>query len=258
MSDLTDYVSSMELDDPMPGLKEAMGEAFVANKVAGGGTVDVTPGKEEAFVDAGSTVSFAANVSGQNRQDVLNSTLLAQLAANKQYNRQKQPERWYEEYATVLGKVGWVIQDFRFVKYKSSGNSLEIDKAVINILAAALAGKKTGVIQETLDALKALPEKDGRLVLFNRMASSRDTGNFQISLATETNGALAMTIGAFHFTSSQSTTQFLFANYSASSTDLFQGAQTVTLNEQIYGTVRGAILAKLGTNAVDAIAAIEI
>lgn len=257
MSDLTDFVSSLQLDDPMPLLKEAMGEDFVARKVAGGGSTAATE-KEEAFVDLGSTVSFAANVSGQNRQDALNSTLLAQLVANKAFNRQKQPEKWYDEYAKVLGKIGWVLQDFRFVKYKSSGDSLEVDKAVINILSAALSGNKAGIIKETLDALKALPQKDGRLVLFNRMASDKDTGNFQIGLGTETNGALALTIGAFHFKSSQSSTQFLFANYSASRIELFHGAQTITLNEQIYGRARAAIAEKLGRSVDDYLAGIDL
>lgn len=47
----------------------------------------VSDGKAQGLVDNGSLVSFASNVMGQKKQDVLYSTLLAQLAANKKYDR---------------------------------------------------------------------------------------------------------------------------------------------------------------------------
>ena len=50
--------------------------------------------KEQGFVDVGSLVSFTKKISGVYKSDVLNSTLLAQLAADKICNRNK--DKWYE------------------------------------------------------------------------------------------------------------------------------------------------------------------
>lgn len=66
--------------------------------------VMLADGDEAAYVDAGSLVSFVAGVSGQHKSDALNSTLLAQLAANKKFDREKQTVEWYDFYKNRLGK----------------------------------------------------------------------------------------------------------------------------------------------------------
>jgi hypothetical protein len=61
-------------------------------------------------VDAASLVTFIDGVSGQQNEDVLNSTLLAQLAANRKHHRERDTPGWYDFYCTVLEQVGWVSQ----------------------------------------------------------------------------------------------------------------------------------------------------
>ena len=56
--------------------------------------VTLPDGKAQALVDAGSLVSFTSNLKGQQKEDVLNSSLLAQLAANKRYDRFNDSENW--------------------------------------------------------------------------------------------------------------------------------------------------------------------
>ena len=50
--------------------------------------------KAQGLVGAGSLVSFTRELSGQNKEDVLNSTLFAQLAATKKYDRCKDTKQW--------------------------------------------------------------------------------------------------------------------------------------------------------------------
>lgn len=45
----------------------------------------------------------------------MNSTLLAQLAANKKFDRETDTANWYSEYANVLETVGWVVTSFGWV-----------------------------------------------------------------------------------------------------------------------------------------------
>src|SRR5262245_44005572 len=62
----------------------------------------ITDRAQGAYVAEGSTVSFVAGVSAQHQADILNSTLLAQLAANKKYDREVATREWYDFYKTVL------------------------------------------------------------------------------------------------------------------------------------------------------------
>ncbi len=214
--------------------------------------------KPAAFVNGGSVVAFVADVSGQNRQDVLNSTLLAQLAADKQFNRETNVMDWYNYYSTVLGKVGWVTQGFNWQKYSSQEMSFTMDKAVLEIAAAALTGQEELVVTAALDAMKNLPEKDGRLTLFNHSASSDTEGNFQISVCTETNGAVAMKTMAFYYNTEQQSTDVLFFNFSSNSTTLNQATVVQSLNSDVYGQVRNSVLTKLGQNAQNFVLDLDI
>lgn len=209
------------------------------------------------YVDCGATVSFVAGVSGQNQSDVLNSTLLAQLAADKKYDRWSDPEGWFKFYVQVLGKVGWVIQNFNFTEYTTSGLTFTIDKVVVEILKSIVAEDELAIINETLDALKALSD-DKKFVLFESRSRKLEKGNFQVSTVKETDNLVAMKIGAFHFSSAQSATKFLWFGYKSSSTNLFKGAQTITLNGDIYSQVRDTVIQKLGNNAKIFIADLDI
>lgn len=214
--------------------------------------------KPSAFVDGGSVVAFTAGVSGQNREDVLNSTLLAQLAADKQFNRETKVMDWYAFYSTVLGKVGWVTQGYNWQKYTSQQMSFTMDKAVLEIAEAALTGQEELVVAAALDALSKLPQEDGRLKLFNHSASSDKEGNFQITACTETDGAVAMKTMAFYYNAAQQSTDVLFFNFSSESTTLNQSTVAQTLNAGVYAQVRAAVLTKLGKNAQDFVLDLDI
>ena len=104
-------------------------------------TVTLSDGKKQGLVDAGSLVSFTANLTGQQKQDVLYSTLLAQLAANKKYSRFNDTKQWYEFYNNVLEKVGWVMQNYHFDEYKSHQADFKISQVTLELLSAFVGGE---------------------------------------------------------------------------------------------------------------------
>lgn len=222
------------------------------------GAVKPADDQPEGFVADGSLVSFVSEVTSQAREDVLNSTLLAQLAANKKYDRWKDTENWYKFYSNVLENVGWVIQSFQFSEYDAHGGTFEVDKVVLEILTAIVSQNEIAVVSETMSALKKLGDGDGPMVLFSTASSALTSGNFQISAVSQTNGATAMGLGAFYFTSTQSTTKILWFQYDSSDTHLFKAGQTITLNEEIYKKVRQSVIDKLGSNAVSFVADLDI
>ncbi|MEM7036896.1 MAG: hypothetical protein AAF570_07955 [Bacteroidota bacterium] len=204
-----------------------------------------------AKVVGGSAVSFLPGVPAAQQQDVLNSTLLAQLAANKKYDREKQTVQWYQYYQQVLGNLGWVIQSFSFNSFNTGNLSFTVDKAILGILMAALSGNELAVLTSTIKALGNLSAKNKRAIqIFENSGSQGAGGNFQMSQATlDGNQNVSMSIGANHFKSNKHVTNFLFFKFKSKDIDLYAGNQRAILNDQIYSTVRSAVIAKLGANA---------
>ncbi|TMV45113.1 hypothetical protein FE783_30090 [Paenibacillus mesophilus] len=211
-----------------------------------------------ANITAGSVISFVSGVSGQNRQDVLDSTLFAQFAANASANRETDAQTWYSTYLNTLGALAWTSQGFDFQLYGVSSSSFQLDDVVLDIVKAAFTADEYAVVRSSIDALKKLKDDDGRIKLFGHNAVGSNAGNFQIGAVTETNGALAMhTLGAY-FSSSDTQTDFLFAHYKSSSTTIYKGVQSMTLNESLYANVRDAVQKRLGKNIEDFIANVPL
>lgn len=233
LSQRLDFIESLELPAFPRGIrKEGLSE-----------------GKPSAFVVDGSLMSFVANISPQHQQDVLNSTLLAQLAANQKFNRETQTMEWYDFYHTVLENVGWVLQGFDFDKFNASGSTFSVDKVVLDIIAAIATGDEVAILDTTIKAMKSLSNDDNKIVLFETSSHSLTQGNFQLGIATDIGGVVALHLGAFHFHTTQNVTRVLFFGFSSSDTEFNKSVQTISLDQQIYNQVRAAIVQKLGDKA---------
>lgn len=221
---------------------------------------EVDPNKPSANVVASSTVSFVAGVSKQHREDVLNSTLLADLAASKKFNREDDIENWYQFYGTVLENVGWVVSDFNFDRFQASGSTFTVDKVVLDLIQSIATEDEISVITSTINALKALDDGDGRLVLYETQTHSDNKGNFRANAVSESDSdhIAVMKIGAYHFSCQDRVTRILWFSFPNSRTEFYQGAQTVNLDDGVYAQVRQAIKAKLGNNAVDFVKDLDI
>ena len=219
-----------------------------------GGTSDSTPstapavsdGKAQGFVDNGSLVSFASNVTGQNKQDVLYSTLLAQRAANKKYDRFNDTENWYRFYTDVMGKVGWVLQGFQFDEYKSSQKDFKISQITLELLSALIGpeAELMTVVKATIDNLAKSAEG---VTLFGSSSASEKHGNFQIIPCTvDKNNQVNVAFIGGYFTASQSSKNYFFFTYSKQDIHLFTSSQVFTLNQDLYAVVRESVIKKLG------------
>jgi hypothetical protein len=242
--DRLSFVSSLELPDAHHHARIGL-----AATPAPAPAPTIKDGEQSTFIAGGSVVSFASGVSGQNQKDVLNSTLLAQLACDKMYDREKQITDWYKRYHSILENVGWVIQGFDFSEYKAAGDKFEADKAILEILAAVVSQNELLIIKSAIEAAKSLPTTDGRITLFDRFSSSGGAGSFQIGLATEEKNVVAMKLGAFLFSTKTNETRVLWFKFSKKDSSLSKSTQTVTLNSEVYAQVRDTVQQKLGEMA---------
>ena len=232
-SQIVQYVRDLEVKQTDPRSRQERSTLF-------------SQGKAQGFTDAGSLVSFTENLQDQDVADVLNSTLLAQLAADHKFNRQEQIDDWNKFYIDVLQHVGWVIQSLDFKEYKSPSSKFALNDVVLQLLATIANKSELVVMESAMKTLKNLPSSDGRVVVFNTESYKNRIGNFQIlPCDKDSSGQIVLGVGAFHFTSKVDVTRFLFWEFDSSAVDLFYGIQSITLDEQIYAKVRDEVAEKV-------------
>jgi hypothetical protein len=245
------YVRELELLEPKESFPMERGEL----ESAGAKMID---GAEQSFVNAKSLISFVSAVSEQRRNDVLNSVLLAQLAANKKFPGDEQTIDWYKEFVRVLNNLGWAIEAAEFSNFTSAGTVFEVENAIIDILTVAFGSAFIPIILKTLSAIKGLSDGNGRITAFEKNTHSLSKGAFQIGLANETNGSVSLDIGTFLLTSSNEIKRILFFKSTEDKTSLDYCSRKGVLNDDVYATIRDAVETKLGTKATDFIAEIDL
>ncbi|MBO0935829.1 hypothetical protein J2I47_04645 [Fibrella sp. HMF5335] len=250
----------MEAHDPVTYVKnlsvQDAREAFPQER--SGQSPDMVEGIEQSFLNAKSLVSFVSDVNGQRRSDVLNSVLLAQLAANKKFPDENQLVDWYKTFVNVLMNLGWAIQGAEFATFEANDTVFEAENAIISILSAAFGGSFMVVITKTLDAIKGLSDSNGKITVFEKNTHSLSKGAFQIGLVSEANGALSLQIGTFLVTSTNEIKKILFFKSTKDTTQLTYCSRTGTLNEDMYATIRTQVQDKLGSKMTEFIAEIEL
>jgi len=214
--------------------------------------------KAQSFFSEKSIVSFASEVHEQTRNDILNATLLAQLAANNLQPDHSKLIEWYTAFIDVLSKTGWIIEGGDVQLYHSESELIEVEKIVIDILTSAFGAGYISIIQNTLDAIKKLNHRDQKLKAFERNVSKVSKGCFQITLATETDGLVSMRIGTFMLNSVNKITSVLFFKTSKDKTTLEYLSKNATFNGELYSQIREKVTEKLGQHLLNSIAEINI
>ena len=94
-------------------------------------TVDNT---KQGFVNLGSLQSFTRYLSAQEKEDVLDSILLAQLTASHMYDRDTEYTEWYKIYVKVLIKLGWMVDTYQFFQYNPPDKTINLSEATLTLL----------------------------------------------------------------------------------------------------------------------------
>lgn len=233
---LPDYVASLELHGSVPQPAAASASAVVAGA---------------------SVVSFVAGVSQQNREDVLNSTLLMQLAANKAFNQATQRDQWFRFYTNGLQRLGWTVGGSALEEYQTHGQSFTLDEVALDIITDLSGGSEFApVAQRSLDALR---HQSQPLRLFEHCSSSGNVGTFQVLPCIQTpDGGVAMLMNCLQLVRNASNTHVLFLTFQRHEVRIFRSAQIAVLDEQVYSLARDAVLEKLGHGASQFLANLAI
>lgn len=101
----------------------------------------LSPDKDSACVAAASIPCYVAKLPAQAREDVLYSTLLAQLGANNRYPQMQDRELWYKIYSESLANLGWSKTKSLFEKYNPESPNLRIADIVLKIIQNIVISK---------------------------------------------------------------------------------------------------------------------
>lgn len=215
-----------------------------------GATVDLAlqSGKQQAAVVGSEIVSFGSAVDSPWRQDLVNSSLLAQLVAKKQVPDPTRIFDWYGVYFDTLKQLGWAVQDEAFAVYVESSRNFEAHQAILKVATALLGPATTSLalVTTTLEALQSMNSDTPWLTLFERETQATRASRFQVSVVEQApGGELSVSLLAFGLEAESSLTQVLFFKSLASQVTLRHCSGRVAIATDVLAGVREPLKEKV-------------
>lgn len=212
-----------------------------------------------SHVCAGSLVSIAAGICDEHRDDVLDSTLFAQFAANGRYQRDTQTDQWYSVYVQTLNLLGWNTVGFRFQKYAHLPEQFQMYDAILELTSGLWTKSAQDSLTAMLRALGSFKSTDRRIQLLGGSSVAASAGNFQLGVAESAKGdQIRMQTMAVLFNSQGIPADFLFDSYTAASMNLFASSQTMVLNDNVYSRMRSTVRNRLNAQISQFIVSIPL
>jgi hypothetical protein len=218
----------------------------------------VRDGKDQSMIVDKSLISFVSGLSAENRADILESTLLAQLGAKSKVTDANDVIGWYNAYIEILTKIGWTIEGGEVQHFSAKANVVELQTVIIDILKAAFGADFLDIVTKALDGIKSLADSNGKIQAFEKNTHTDTNGSFQIGVATQEGNAVSMNLGTFLITSTNRIKHILFIRFTKDETDLQYASGKLTLDQEIYENVRSLVQNKLSGRATEFVTEIPI
>ncbi len=243
----------------MPAITPAISRAFVDNvrflrAPRRTGPLTDTPPVElkgtdpQALVVGASLIAAADKVPAAARQDLVDCTLFAQLAATAAVADATDIGQWYRAYFGTLTTLGWAQSDTQLEQYEFAGRNAEAHEAILEVLTALLGPQAAAlaIVKAAIDALRSMTENRPWLTLFERESKTARSARFQVATAhVDGSDLLQVALVGFSLKTKSAITQVLFIKFGSSSTSLEYAAGKATIYEAALADLRSAIAARL-------------
>jgi len=210
--------------------------------------IELKATEAQSLVVGSGLISATENVPVQTREDLINCTLFAQLAASGAVPSQEKVSEWYSAYFRVLKVLGWAQSDIQFQDYKFSGMNAETHKAIMQVLAFMLGPQAAAlvVVQTALNALESMNENSPWITLFDQHSRSEKFARFQVATAQiDSNGLLQIALVGFQLKAKSTLTRGLFFKFSTSSMAIKYAAGKATIYEAVLAKQRADIAQRI-------------
>lgn len=203
-------------------------------------------GRTNATVVGSDVISFTTEVKPEMRQAIIDSALLAQLAATRKVGDASKVYDWYDTYFNTLKNVGWVIQDHGFAEFTETANNLEAHQAALDIAAGLLGpGTALSLVKTTLDSLLRAEENEPFFVIFNRETRHAESARFQVSVAEAEATGHFITLVAFGMKARTTLTHVLIVKMRSSEIDIKHQSGKATINTDLLQAVHPLIQSRI-------------
>lgn len=215
--------------------------------------------KQAALVGS-DIIAFVDGVTAERRRLVVQSSLLAQLAAKRKVPDATRVFDWYRAYLDVLGNIGWAIQDSTFKNFSKVAHGFEAHEAITQAATALLGpGPALAAVIATIDALRRTSNDQPWFTVFQRESQSASTAHFQVSLVEpEAAGGFLVSLVAFVITAEQGLTQVAFFKYTTDRATLDLLSARVTVGLDPGSPVADAIAQKVASYELEFVRALEL
>jgi len=218
--------------------------------------------KAQAFAIGSQLVEFSGRVPAALRPAIINSVLLAQLAANKELSKKGGDTlSWYAKYNEVLANVGWVIEGSASNFRQVSETKLHVYEEILPMLAAVFgpAAAARSIIVLALRELQAMNNDARWLALFDRASQRAHANQFQLAYVDAPNAAAPiMKLASFELEAKNSVTQVLFFKFGSQRATLRHYSSTLSVNSAVFDGVQAALQQKVAGFLPSYVTALDI
>lgn len=225
---------------------------------------DVDEKDPEGLVVGDTMTAIAAGMSQANKNIVKDTLLLATMAADSKFSRERNGPAWYAEYTRVLAACGWWTPGWGRNRHQILHSRFTMDQVALEILGSAIAAAglpgptQLLMLKVAKDTVDALRRSDKPLRLFESYANRNSGAKFAIASSAESSdGEVVMALGTVSFSSQLNVTNVLFWEWSSSSVDTRAAHDVVNLNRRQYERARHIIEEKLDQMPFKALANLD-
>lgn len=220
--------------------------------------INVKEGIEEAFIVDRTLVFLTRNVTEQQRHDVLNSLLLAQLAAHKQFPEITQAVEWNRSCLGVFEKLGFMVEKDAFNQFNSRQPTFEIIDAITEVWFSVYGASSVTLLKKGLAAVQSIDKKSSVARAFEKNTHSETNAAFQVCLVSGQNETVVLETGMFVLESGSQIKEMLRTRSSGDNLLLHYATSRSSINQDYYEQIRNAIKDKLQGLKGNYIAGIDV
>jgi hypothetical protein len=195
-------------------------------------------GTASAQINEGAMLAFDSALPKQMIDDISNSLLFAQLAADKQFDRHKATADWQKTFFSTLSVLGWVIGSF---SDKTTIAASPVDWA--ELIASYMPENVDHLVVSSITATQQLPTTSSAIRIWSDAALDGDDGVVIVGPSYISGDSPNMHIALLKFTFEKEVAGFLKWDAKFKITT---SIVTMELNESLYSKVRSTVIAKLG------------
>lgn len=249
---IRDYIHALDLTGTPRSLlaQDAATEASAVFEAA----------KNQAQVVGAELLAFQEGVPVDVRESIANSTLLAQLVANKDTDAETDPIQWFRKFATVLANTGWNSEEGGWTDYSAAGAAADVHQKVLELLPVLLgpAPGALAVLTAALTALRGMNSESSWIKIFSRETQRAKLARFQVGLVDATpTGTPRLALLACLVKSESTLTRVLFFKYKAENASFEASTNKLFIDRSTLNDLAQPIRLKLRAYQSDYLSSIQ-